>query len=71
MNINDPACKSCRHWHSNDEDFEQGKCKRFPPVLIGRDEPEPSDPRCEVFDLWGYPETAAHQFCGEWISRDE
>ena len=51
-------CANCKFWEElNPEDVESGRCRRFPPQVLGRCE----DGQLDI----GFPYTNDEDWCGE------
>ena len=52
-------CKDCRFWKGNEEDMDNGECRRRAPLaVLSRDEVEPTH--------WAFwPRTLSDEWCGE------
>ena len=62
--MSEESCGNCRYfmktqwseWESPNNQVEICVCRRYPPILIDREQFSPSQ----------FPTTKAHRWCGEW-----
>lgn len=68
--MSDERCKVCKFWehptHQDDlhDDDKEGRCRRYPAVLIGHDVEERGW-ACQEASHWSQPVMYAGDWCGE------